>query len=674
MEWLSGQGFELRVDATGGIEVMVGEDSYLLASFFSFPGHGIGWNQIPAEQHGADTCWKLVVKRASHSQVELAAEGALYDLQRTVSLQGHRVLVADTLTSKAQEDVGVIVGNRISTRRPPREVLLAGTSGPLKEFEDLRVMAENPTLLVSQAASQLGLVAEDSISRLQFHGADCENGAQFSLDHMALLPGQSRVLRWAIYPMHTADYFDFINRIRRDWNTNFTVPGPWDYIDVTARRSLIENTGEFRAYLERKRISVLPLTPWLDYDNFNYITRKPMERDEYKKYMVGIMRSIKAAAPDIKCLGCMEGNIVAPPYEVQKALYDAFPADIKKRAESGSGIFNDGQMELLKGLDHRWKDCLLTTPEGRYVYELYFRGERMDFPMMAFNVYAAPGNGQEEYWLEQARFMLEEVGVDGIYADQFNLAFCTTTDYINKPGRISQRHSYERWDGLTVDLDPATGNIVRRYTDAGFVSIGARKALIDYVLSRTPTMVVNSHCAAEELQSRAIVRFLESEWFFDPLKLGRGEEPPAHRRMCQGQLDSPVALGYRVERLGEQGVANYAKVVVKSVITLLRHGMLYYNFGTEIPQTGPGSGECGPINHMFPLTPVGLHKGWVEGEERTITAVSGSYRWSGSDKPQVHVFDVTGREKQAKSSLSRTGGGWEVDLELEDWEEVAVME
>jgi hypothetical protein len=38
--------------------------------------------------------------------------------------------------------------------------------------------------------------------------------------------------------------------------------------------------------------------------------------------------------------------------------------------------------------------------------------------------------------------------------------------------------------------------------------------------------------------------------------------------------------------------------------------MVYYHYGlTQIPETGPGSGEYGPINYMFPLTFAKLIRG-----------------------------------------------------------------
>ena len=412
--------------------------------------------------------------------------------------------------------------------------------------------------------------------------------------------------------------------------------------------------------------------PWLDYDNFNNITGKPTDRQEYKQLMTRAMAAFKAVDPDIKCIGCMEGNIVSLPSEAQKVLYEALPADLRKQAIRP---FTDRQMELIETVDLRWQDCLLTAPDGRYSYELYYRGEDKTFPMMAVLVYAAPGNGQMKYWLDQARFMMEEVGLDGIYIDQFSLAFTTTPDY-SDPTKVSQRYSYEQWDGVTVDIDPTTGKIIRLYTDGAFVGVGARKALMDYVLSQGGFMVANTHCAAEELQSYPVVRFMEAEWVFDPLKIGRGEEPPLHQRMCKGQLDSPVALGFRPERLEEEGQRNYAQVIMKSVITYLRHGLLWVHYVTDIPEIGEGCGAYGPINRLFPLTPVELHKGWILGKERIISCVSMDTFWEQDGAPVVRVFDLSGREKdsQGRCQIKKEEGKWHISLRLEDWQEIAVVE
>ena len=78
---------------------------------------------------------------------------------------------------------------------------------------------------------------------------------------------------------------------------------------------------------------------------------------------------------------------------------------------------------------------------------------------------------------------------------------------------------------------------------------------------------------------------------------------------------------------------------------------------------------------MFQITPVELHEGWIVGEERTITTVSGDYDWSGASEPRVMVIDNDGRFSIAGSTYTVTGspGAWTVSLTIQDWSDIAVI-
>jgi hypothetical protein len=340
-----------------------------------------------------------------------------------------------------------------------------------------------------------------------------------------------------------------------------------------------------------------------------------------------------------------------------RKVYETIPPD---RNKQGIYRFTDEQMEFVRELPSR--DHFVTGLDGRYIYELYYNGPQRE-PLIAIAVYAAPGNAQFAYWMDQAKFIMEDVGLDGIYIDQFNLAFMADPP---------QRYSYDRWDGVTVDIDARTGRIVRRYTDGALVGARARKRLIEYVLSRNGTMVANTYAAAEEVQSFPVMRFTEAWPAFRALKFDDGQQPPLTRAMSKGHLGSPIGLGYEPhEDVYRNGQRTNANAIMKSVITYLRHGLLYYHFTTEVPETR--SSEYTLIYHMFPITPIALHVGWIEGKERIVTAVSGAYRREQSREPEVHRFDMTGKEIPADFSLSRSGGVWTVKANIKDWEEVAVV-
>jgi DNA-binding ferritin-like protein (Dps family) len=80
----------------------------------------------------------------------------------------------------------------------------------------------------------------------------------------------------------------------------------------------------------------------------------------------------------------------------------------------------------------------------------------------------------------------------------------------------------------------------------------------------------------------------------------------------------------------------------------------WYNDLTVIP-THPQL-----TRYMYPMTPVELHGGYVIGEERIITKVSGLYGWGDASQHEVHVFDDTGREVENFQSplLTEDGKTW----------------
>ena len=106
----------------------------------------------------------------------------------------------------------------------------------------------------------------------------------------------------------------------------------------------------------------------------------------------------------------------------------------------------------------------------------------------------------------------------------------------------------------------------------------------------------------------------------------------------------------------------------------MKNGQLYYYYASVIPKEGPGSGEYGAINHMFPFTPVELHAGWLVGKERIITTVSGSFVWNRPDKPVCLLFGLKGRPKTPDVQMRQRGKAWDVSIKLSDWTEIAVIE
>lgn len=683
-----GDGFRLLVNDRGAMAVEVDGEFYTIESFYSYPDGGkVGTNELSCRrQVGA---WQLDIQRGKTvpEQIRIIGKGKYYTLIRTILVEGSRIGVSDEIVNETNEAVGVIIQHRVVTAEEPQNILFAGapwTSGEgiVGACRDLakRVLlslglltpkigyqSENPTLFVSLKRTHLGIIAEDTLSRLQFEAHRYR--ARFSMEHFALRPRETHTLKWAIYPLGKgADYFAFINRVRSDWKTNFTVAGPWDFFNLIDNQEKLEQPEKLAEYLKRKRLRyrIVAFTPWLDYDNFNWRTGKTTSREEYKKLLRSGMKAFKAVDPSIKCLGSMQSIWRSLPKDVMIKLYEKIPQEQRKQ---GFYRFTDEQMKVTQDLPLAWKESFVKGPDGRYIYELYYNGPPQNEPLMAIGVYAAAGNSQLTYWMDQAKFIMEDVGLDGIYIDGFSLAFKADP---------SQRYTYDRWDGVTVDIDAHTGKILRRYTDCAWVGVQAQKSLIQYVHSRSGIFVANTAASAQEVQSSPVMRFIEGSGVMDHFDFVEGREPQLFRYLSRGQLGSPIALGWSAHVAGiKEGGPEYSRKVMATAITYLRHGLLYYyygNYGVQSSQIESYPGEYGAINHMFPITPTYIGKGFVVGKERIVTSVSGKFLWNMDRKPTVLCFDIVNHPKRASFSLQKVALGWQLELELNDWKEICIVE
>ena len=200
--------------------------------------------------------------------------------------------------------------------------------------------------------------------------------------------------------------------------------------------------------------------------------------------------------------------------------------------------------------------------------------------------------------------------------------------------------------------------------------------MCEYVLSHGKPMVANTCAAVEETQSLPVYRFLELPLAgFNPQFLEAGQKPPLITHMRRAHLASPIGLGVGIGYFNlKTDDKDYARSFMKGIITYLRNGLLYYHYDPLIPAEGSGAGEYGPINHMYPITPVRLFEGGVEGLERTITCVSGTYLWRNEQPPRVLLFDSVGREKAHGFKPEKTDAGWKIVIQLADWQEIAVIE
>ena len=91
----------------------------------------------------------------------------------------------------------------------------------------------NPSVHISLPDQSVGLLCEDDVFRNQARLFYTESppAAGIRTEMLRLGPGETYTLRWSVYPVAGPDYFDFVNLVRQDWGSNFTVDGAWTFFD-----------------------------------------------------------------------------------------------------------------------------------------------------------------------------------------------------------------------------------------------------------------------------------------------------------------------------------------------------------------------------------------------------------------------------------------------------------
>lgn len=690
---IGGGRMSVTVSAQGAIQVDAGEDSYLLESCFSYPGtprnpdgsidwNGeIRWNGLPrgfnhprypdiSPQRGPEATWQPEVSRVGDDTVRVEAAGEHYRLQRTIRVHEGRVDIEDTLTNLRAHPTSIV----------PRYGLTASEDFLERYSAGLEVPA-NPTVFCRGPRRSHGIVMQDNYSRSRLRPAmgEAMNHSGIQVNRLALDVGSSRTLSWSFYVMEPGQgYFDFINRVRDDWDANFTIDGPFSFgyllpKDDDIKFYLLYSPREFylndvendptalREYLDWRGIEILAITPWLDHDPgaMDHV----VTWDEYRQIMRRFVPAMRKVAPDLKIIACIETDWVAiRPDTMPNGDQIPLPDQTQKYGPSVIKTMTPDVSAIIEAGMPGWSDSIVRTAKGEFSVYHYYRGGA-PINQLPLHVYPRVGNKRYDYMMQQIRLAIDELGMDGVYCDEFPL------------GQIGNVRSYGSWDGMSAENCFKTGELHGEYTDCGLAGVQARVDFINYVHDRGKVFVANRHCTSRDEQALPAFRFTETgsavaeaaqTWEV-------GTRPPALNYLFFSHLNSPLGLGACGFPEGEDKV----RWMVKVTIIYLAHGMIYYNYTMPEPDMTEANRDAYLLEQkLFPITPVELGQGFIVGKERILSAVSLDRLCDVDHEPSVMVFDINGKvvDARRRCRVRQENGQWRVRLDLDDWAEVAVVE
>ncbi len=638
----------LKVFPGGGMALDFGADDLLyLESGFGYPATPeMKYNRLRvAKAPEGEAGTRVTVERKGGSIV-VRMHSKTHEVVRTLTPEGSRIAVTDAITNRTATDLGLIWRNdfALSKREPANGWRLAGLTR--KSAANI-LAASNPTIFIADKRFAVGIVAEDTVSRILLNNYVDGNIFTFSTRGVGFPAKQTLTVEWSIYPLAAPEtaYFDFINRVRDDWGVNnTTVPGPFLFNATQKRPGLTA------------RLACIP--PWFEYANGYNLTR-----EQYKALVLPRFAEARRLYPGIKLMPLVETNLVpffAESVPWGKELPLTYGDRKNPKTRYAQYLSPALTRKLLAATPYR--DSLLFDADGNVMIDnIYVYGP---YPIINLMPQVEKGNHRYNVFMDQIKFLMEEIKADGIYIDQFNP---TMRDGV----------SYNRWDGRSIEMDK-TGRITRKYYNYAITGAEGRMEIVKRIRSYGGCVLTNGHPVTKEERGIGRLSFAEMENDdCNPIPF-LDKKPPEFRYQALGHLSSPIILNLRpgryLNRLPAGSPDLSARILNKGIITALRNGVLPYYYATNIPTEGPNAGGFDVSAWLFPFTPVKLGEGVLVGRERTIVCISGAYRMTCQGKPEVAHFNNVGLATDHRNiTVSGKPGDWTVAVKLDDWNEVAVF-
>lgn len=570
--------YHAEVSAGGGIRVALGAHSCLVESTYSFPGGGenrLAAGEVPTP---GEAGWQVRTQNADDGSFTVQAGGAFYGLERRVSFGPTRIEVRDTLTNKTDAPLGVILSNHIDATAVP------GASN---------TFLNNPATFLSAANQGIGMVALDDVYLEQYEHFFKDGVTGLRSPIFALDKGASYTVKWAVYVNATGDYYDFINAVRKDEGLVRTVEGGFSFIDLRQPPS--------REFVELRGLKYASIPCLSHAEDDAGISIEGFEFMEYPAECALVKQTLartREMYPDLKVM-----------FHVAHSLY---------ATDKPEALFPDSRTLNNEGKQTDYGDNNIAY------YQNYFSKEHVDEGYRWFIFYPAQDNSFGKYMARATRFMLEDLGATGIFADGLTHGY-------------GGRFTYDRWDGHTAQIDPETRTIQRLYASVNLLAAPVLVEMTRAINAQGGVVIANSNPGPRTVHKEDILYCVET---------GGGDKTVTSLYLAP----TVIALGDSSRIHGERDV--YDDIRAK-----LEWGALYFYYGEGV-LTRPT-----PATQMYPITVEDFRPGILTGRERIVTTRSGVYGWPG-EKNLHQVFQYDGRGAVARTGAVTTVDGNSARTEL----------
>jgi hypothetical protein len=368
-------------------------------------------------------------------------------------------------------------------------VILGGSEFPLKRGRAQN--ATHPTLLMNmQDGSGFGMAIVDDVSRVHGMTYYLDSKAGIADSELTLAPGATYEQLWQVYVLPEGGYWNFVNAIRRQWESNFSIFGPFCFVDPRKSQGFPDlSTPEVRGWLAKRNCDYPSIMSYHSVQGqaLHGLSRKL--EGQYLQDLQALVNRLRQALPEVQVAHYWHCFITG-----SDAAGEADPAD---------AILNDFGQQVHYGGNKQWP-LFFPTLENDY-------GRKM--------------------WA-QLQEMISTLDLDGLYWDEQERSY---VDY----------HYGEPWDGISGVIDPETHELVRKRSNVALLTAPFRHQVMQWLADEGLYLICNGAPRLHSTAQFRIPRFTEtgslmnvySTHLFSPIGLGDHRTEKTHADVMKAQRD-----------------------------------------------------------------------------------------------------------------------------------------
>ena len=371
----------------------------------------------------------------------------------------------------------------------------------------------NPTVYAKNETGSVAIVAEDDVFRQQVRlfMDPLKSQAGMRTESFCLDSQAQREFIWSIYTNTVADtYWDFINRLRTDWNVNRDIKGaflwfhPQDILNIPIpflrselKRQNVQIANMFGGWVDHHAAATPGKPPFIGFGSATLLNNFSTFRDS----IAIAIKKLKFAQPSLKVL-----------------------------------LYFDAQRDSTPEAPFTYPDSVVTSENNRVEFT-----DWMGKYSRTWSLFPTLQNGFGIKLLEVTKAVLS-LGADGVYWDEME-----SLDY------SEVRTTFNRWDGVSCKLD----RNLQIVSKMAYLNLLSEEAKLAYA-NAAGAVMANSPPTTRRFQSRPDLHMVEAQHHSDysayahlttPLAyIGSDDNwPQIIAPIHHGLLPVSVRLGYQTE-------------------------------------------------------------------------------------------------------------------------------